>query len=384
MTETFTIAPADATISVTPYDVPYDGTSHTATGSATGVLGEDLAAGLDLSGTTHTAAGTYTADPWTFSDHAGNYRDASGTVDNRISSAGQVITFDPLPGTMYGSPDFTVGASASSGLAVTFSAAGQCTVTGTTVHLTAAGTCTLTATQAGDANWDPARPVEQAFAIAPATPLITWADPAGITYGTPLSAAQLDAVADVAGTFTYTPAAGTILGAGDGQVLAVEFTPDDTVSYTTATATVELDVAPADATISVTPYDVPYDGTSHTATGSATGVLGEDLAAGLDLSGTTHTAAGTYTADPWTFSDPAGNYRDASGTVDNRISSAGRGDHLRPAARHHVRQPRLHGRRQRLLGARGHVQRGRPVHRDRDHGPPHRGGHLHAHGHPGR
>ena len=36
-------------------------------------------AGLDLSGTTHTAAGT-TADPWTFTDVTGNYDNASGTV----------------------------------------------------------------------------------------------------------------------------------------------------------------------------------------------------------------------------------------------------------------------------------------------------------------
>ena len=47
-----------------------------------------------------------------------------------------------------------------------------------------------------------------------ATPTVTWAAPAAITYGTALSATQLDATASVPGTFTYTPAAGTILGAG--------------------------------------------------------------------------------------------------------------------------------------------------------------------------
>ena len=39
-------------------------------------------------------------------------------------------------------------------------------------------------------------------------------DPAAITYGTALSATQLDATAPVPGTFVYTPAAGTVLGAG--------------------------------------------------------------------------------------------------------------------------------------------------------------------------
>ena len=41
-------------------------------------------------------------------------------------------------------------------------------------------------------------------------PTVTWAKPAAITYGTPLSGTQLDATASVPGTFTYTPAAGTI------------------------------------------------------------------------------------------------------------------------------------------------------------------------------
>ena len=46
--------------------------------------------------------------------------------------------------------------------------------------------------------------------VSQATPVITWANPAGITYGTALSATQLNATASVAGTFAYTPAAGTM------------------------------------------------------------------------------------------------------------------------------------------------------------------------------
>ena len=84
------ISKADATIVVTGYDVTYDATAHTATGSATGVDDEPLA-GLDLSGTTHTNAGDYTGDPWTFTDVTGNYNDASGTVDDDIDKADAVI-----------------------------------------------------------------------------------------------------------------------------------------------------------------------------------------------------------------------------------------------------------------------------------------------------
>src|SRR5262245_33181953 len=69
------------------------------------------------------------------------------------------------------------------------------------------------------------------------TPTITWSNPASIVYGTALGATQLNATASVPGTFTYTPAAGTILKAGSGQTLSVSFTPTDTTDYTSATAT---------------------------------------------------------------------------------------------------------------------------------------------------
>src|SRR5581483_2542669 len=73
------------------------------------------------------------------------------------------------------------------------------------------------------------------------TPSITWATPAAINYGTPLSATQLNATASVAGTFSYTPGAGTVLSAG-GHHLSVIFTPTDTTDYNTATANVMLHV----------------------------------------------------------------------------------------------------------------------------------------------
>jgi hypothetical protein len=76
---------ANATINVTGYSVTYDGAAHTATGSATGVNGESLA-GMDLSGTSHTTAGSYN-DSWTFTDVTGNYNNASGSVSDSIAKA---------------------------------------------------------------------------------------------------------------------------------------------------------------------------------------------------------------------------------------------------------------------------------------------------------
>ena len=86
--------------------------------------------------------------------------------------------------------------------------------------------------------------------IIKATPVLVWNAPADIVYGTALSATQLNATANTSGAFVYTPAAGTILGAGAGQVLSAAFTPTDTVNYTTASATTTINVlAPVAATI---------------------------------------------------------------------------------------------------------------------------------------
>ncbi|HEV7216266.1 MAG TPA: hypothetical protein VGP33_14210, partial [Chloroflexota bacterium] len=157
----------------------------------------------------------------------------------------QTITFGPLPGKTYGDAPFAVGATASSGLGVSFAAGGACTVSGNSVSLSGAGTCTITASQAGNGAYSAASAVAQSFAIAKATPLITWANPAGIVYGAALGAAQLAAGANTAGTFSYTPAAGTVLHAGDDQTLAVAFAPTDIADYNAAAANVTINVLKA-------------------------------------------------------------------------------------------------------------------------------------------
>src|SRR6185369_5378344 len=60
---------------------------------------------------------------------------------------------------------------------------------------------------------------------------IIWSNPAPMTYGTALSAAQLSATSSVPGVIVYTPPAGAMLNAGNGQTLTAAFTPDDSVNY---------------------------------------------------------------------------------------------------------------------------------------------------------
>jgi RHS repeat-associated protein len=98
-----------------------------------------------------------------------------------------------------------------------------------------------------------------------ASPVISWADPAAISYGTALSEAQLNASTDVPGTFVYSPALGTVLPAGL-HALSVLFTPNDTAHYTPVMATVPLTVSMVTPTIVwPTPASIVY-GAALTAT----------------------------------------------------------------------------------------------------------------------
>jgi len=75
--------------------------------------------------------------------------------------------------------------------------------------------------------------------------VITWSNPADISFGTLLSATQLNATADVAGTFVYTPAIGTKLNEGINQDLKVDFTPTDATNYNNASKTIKINVIKA-------------------------------------------------------------------------------------------------------------------------------------------
>lgn len=89
-----------------------------------------------------------------------------------ITQGSQTIAFGPLPNRSLGTPPFTVTATASSGLAVSFASqtTAVCTTSGTngsTVTMLILGTCTIQATQAGSANFAAATPVNASFLVVP-------------------------------------------------------------------------------------------------------------------------------------------------------------------------------------------------------------------------
>ena len=119
-----------------------------------------------------------------------------------------------------------------------------------------------------------------------ATPVITWANPADITYGTALSATQLNATATfnsstVPGTFTYTPASGTVLPSGPNQTLHVNFVPTDSANFNSASKDVTINVGKVTLTAAIIgnptkPYDGNANATLTSANFSLTGLVGSD------------------------------------------------------------------------------------------------------------
>ncbi len=124
---------------------------------------------------------------------AGNTNYAAATpVYQRflVTPESQTITFGALSNQAFGTAPFTISATASSGLAVSFASTtpAVCTVSGATVTLVAAGTCTVQATQAGNANYAAATPVNQSFQVTdftlasnPTSTTITAGQPATFT-----------------------------------------------------------------------------------------------------------------------------------------------------------------------------------------------------------
>ena len=94
-----TVSKASATVSVTGYTGTYDGDAHGATGSATGVKGEDLSGLLDLGdGVTDVPGGTVA---WTFAGNT-NYAATSGSVAITLSQAAATVSVIGYTGTYDG------------------------------------------------------------------------------------------------------------------------------------------------------------------------------------------------------------------------------------------------------------------------------------------
>ncbi len=99
------ITPAAAKINVMPYNVTYNGQSHAATGTVTGVNGVNLRTDLTIS-SAHTNAGTY-SDTWAFTDP--NYVPQTGKITDTINKANATIKVTPYNVTYNGAAHAATG-----------------------------------------------------------------------------------------------------------------------------------------------------------------------------------------------------------------------------------------------------------------------------------
>ena len=88
-----------------------------------------------------------------------------------------MISFAALADKRFDESPVTVGATATSGLAVAFSSAtpAVCSVSGTGVSFVSVGTCTVNANQAGSSNWNAAPLVQQSFQVTKGNQVISFA-----------------------------------------------------------------------------------------------------------------------------------------------------------------------------------------------------------------
>jgi hypothetical protein len=322
VTQPFTINRADAKINVVPYNVTYDGSSHTATGTATGVGGVDLSSGLKLSASTHTDAGDY-QDGWSFVDATGNYNADGGVIADHITKANAKITVTSYSVTYVGNPHTATGSA--TGVEIPPVDLSSLLHLDGTTHTYAGDYSTDSWSFEGNSNYNSTKgTVHDSIAKANAKITVTPYASATTTYdshphtasGTAAGVespapADLSSLLNLGGT-THTDA-------GDYPADSWGFAGND--NYNPSSGTVHDSTAKADAKITVLPYSVTYDAKSHTATGTATGVGSVDLSASLILSNTTHINAGDYASDAWSFSGGT-NYNDASGTVHDCIKKA--------------------------------------------------------------
>ena len=244
------------------------------------------------------ASATAGPEPVTAALSAANFSAVSGLLSNYI-----------LPAVATGPGTITQAATSSTiawntPAAITYGTAlsvaqlnASSTIAGSFSYSPAAGTVLGAATQTLTATFTPTDTTDYTngsasvtLLVNQATPSISWPNPVAISYGTHLSATQLNATASVAGTFSYNPAAGSVLSAGP-HLLSVTFTPTDATDYTTATATMSLTVAPIALTITSGSPTTIYGSTLPTIAPSYSGFISGDSASSLSTLPTCTTTA---------------------------------------------------------------------------------------------
>src|SRR4051812_5193621 len=152
----------------------------------------------------------------------------------------QTITLTAIPDHTYGDPDFTVSATASSGLGVNLSITGPATLNGDTIHIIGVGTVVVHATQPGNPLYNPAAPIDGSFEVGKAAQTISFAALSNRTFGDP------PFTVGATGGDSGTPVTFTAVGACSASAATIAITSAGTCTVTAAQAGNDLYAAAAD------------------------------------------------------------------------------------------------------------------------------------------
>jgi len=209
-----------------------------------------------ISGSTVTISGAGTVT--VRASQAGNADyNAATNVDQSFTVAkdNQTITFGSLPDKTFGDAAFTVSATASSGLAPSYSiVSGPATISGSTVTISGAGTVTVRASQAGSVNYNAATDVDQTFTVAKGNQTITFGSLVNKTFGDAAFTVSATASSGLSPSFSIVSGPATIIGTtvtitGVGTV-TVRASQAGNTNFNTATDVDQsFTVAKADQTI---------------------------------------------------------------------------------------------------------------------------------------
>ncbi|MCB9873987.1 MAG: hypothetical protein H6821_07385, partial [Planctomycetaceae bacterium] len=267
-------APSDVT-----FGTPLSNTQLNATANVAGTFAYSRAVGTQL----NAGADQQLSVTFTPTDTL-NYNNAVASVLIDVLKVDPIITWNAPSDITFGTPLSNTQLNATANVAGTFA---YSRAVGTELNAGADQQLSVTFTPTDTLNYNNAV-ASVLIDVLKADPIITWAKPADITFGALLGASQLNASASIAGTFVYSPAAGTQLNASANQQLSVTFTPTDTLNYNNAVASVLIDVLKADPVITWNaPSDItfgtPLSNTQLDATANVAGTFAYTPAVGTQL-----------------------------------------------------------------------------------------------------
>ncbi|WP_159456159.1 MBG domain-containing protein [Chitinophaga eiseniae] len=189
VSRSFKIAPAPLTIKADDLQRPYGNNNPPLTYTVTGfVYQEDNrvltgAPALITTADASSAVGTYPIRITTGNLSAANYTFLFTDGMLSVGPASQTISFPAIGNKTYGDAAFTLSATSSSQLPVTYTVlSGPATISGNTVTITGVGAVSIAADQTGDARYTPATRVVNAFNVNKAILTVT-ADGKNRAYG---------------------------------------------------------------------------------------------------------------------------------------------------------------------------------------------------------